>query len=55
MQGTITTKDILLHPLLIVSEYGPACYLRCLAALARRRPTTFLDVVFTPARARVRR
>lgn len=49
MRGTITAKDVLLHPMLIVLNYGPACYFRCLQAVVSRRPTTFLDVVFARA------
>jgi hypothetical protein len=45
MQGVITGKDVLLHSLTIVREFGPATYLRCLGALASRRRCTFLDVV----------
>lgn len=55
MHGTITSKDVLLHPLLIVTEYGLACYLRCLMALLRGQRTTFLEVVFAPAASQKRR
>jgi hypothetical protein len=44
MRGTITTWDILRHPLLIIRGFGPSCYLRCVGAALSRRPTTFLDV-----------
>jgi hypothetical protein len=44
MRGTITTWDILRHPLLIIRGFGPSCYLRCVTAALSRRPTTFLDV-----------
>ena len=46
MQGVITGKDILLHSLMIVREFGPATYLRCLQALASGRPCTFLDLAW---------
>jgi hypothetical protein len=45
MQGCITTKDVLLHPVTIVRLFGPGCYLRCLRALASRKPCTFLEVM----------
>jgi hypothetical protein len=44
MRGTITTWDILRHPLLIIRGFGASCYLRCVGAALSRRPTTFLDV-----------
>jgi hypothetical protein len=44
MRGTITTWDVLAHPWLIVHEFGPRCYLRCLRAVVMRRSTTFLEV-----------
>ena len=46
MRGTITATDVLRHPILIASEFGPACFLRCLAALLTGRRTTFLAIVF---------
>lgn len=44
MRGTITGWDILAHPWLIVREFGPRCYLRCVSAVVTRRRTTFLDL-----------
>jgi len=44
MRGAITTWDVLTHPWLIVHEFGPRCYLRCLRAVVSRRATTFLEV-----------
>ncbi len=45
MRGVITGQDVFLHGFTIIREFGPAAYLRCLRALLRRRPTTFLAVV----------
>ena len=45
LQGAITTWDVLAHPWLIVHEFGPRCYLRCLRAMVTGRSTTFLEVV----------
>lgn len=44
MRGTITAWDVLVHPWIIVHEFGPWCYLRCLRAVVTRQQTTFLDV-----------
>jgi hypothetical protein len=46
MQGTITTRDVVLHAVTIVRFWGPRAYLRCLRAALGRRPTTFLTVVY---------
>ncbi len=45
VQGTITSKDVLLHSVTIVRLWGPAFYVRCLRAIASGRPCTFLDVL----------
>jgi hypothetical protein len=45
MQGCITTRDVLRHPVLICRLWGPLCYLRCLRALASGRSCTFLEMV----------
>ena len=44
MHGVITTRDVLSNLLLIWKEFGFACLVRCLGALARGKPTTFLEV-----------
>ena len=46
MRGTITTKDVLFHPMLIVSSFGLRVYARCLArvCVARGRGT-FLECI----------
>ena len=44
MLGVITSRDVLKNPLLIWREFGPRCLLRCLRAMLRSRPTTFLEV-----------
>ena len=45
MQGTITSKDVLIHSVTIVRLWGPAFYVRCLRAIASGRSCTFLDVL----------
>ncbi len=45
MQGTITSKDVLLHSVTILRLWGPAVYVRCLKAIASRRACTFLEVL----------
>jgi len=45
MQGCITTRDVLRHPVLICRLWGPRCYLRCLAAVMSGRTCTFLEMV----------
>jgi hypothetical protein len=45
VRGTITGKDVLLNSVTIVRLWGPAFYVRCLRAMMRRRPCTFLEVL----------
>lgn len=45
MRGSITSKDILLHPFTIVRLFGPAFYFRCVRAIASGRSCTFLEVL----------
>ncbi len=45
MNGTITSKELLLHGLTIVRLWGARCYLRCVRAALGRTPSTFLGVV----------
>jgi hypothetical protein len=45
MHGTITGREVILYWLTIVRLWGARCYLRCLRAALRRRPSTFLGVV----------
>ena len=47
MQGYITTRDVLLHPRLVVENFGFRVYLRCLYRMARanNRPVTFLECI----------
>jgi hypothetical protein len=42
IQGLITTNDVLRHPVLIVSNFGFAAYLRCCRAIMLGERTTFL-------------
>ena len=45
MQGCITSRDVLLHPVAICRFWGPVCYLRCLRAVITRERCTFLGLV----------
>jgi hypothetical protein len=45
VQGTITSRDVLLHSMTIVRLWGPAFYFRCLRAIASGRSCTFLEVL----------
>jgi hypothetical protein len=47
VQGTITSRDVLLHSVTILRLWGPVFYLRCLRAIASGRACTFLDVLAT--------
>jgi hypothetical protein len=45
MQGAITGRDVLFHSVTILRLFGPVFYVRCLRAIASRRPCTFLEVL----------
>ncbi len=45
VQGTITSRDVLIHSITILRLWGPAFYVRCIRAIASRRACTFLDVL----------
>lgn len=45
VQGSITSKDVLLHAFTILRLFGPTFYLRCVRAIASGRPCTFLQVL----------
>ncbi|HEX9306998.1 MAG TPA: hypothetical protein VF894_05870 [Anaeromyxobacter sp.] len=45
MQGTITSRDVLIHSVTILRLWGPAFYVRCIRAIASGRHCTFLDVL----------
>jgi hypothetical protein len=45
VQGTITSRDVFFHAFTIVRLWGPSFYLRCVRAVASRRPCTFLGVL----------
>jgi hypothetical protein len=47
--GVITGREVLLCAPAIISGFGARTWLRCLLALGRRRPTTFLALVFDAA------
>jgi hypothetical protein len=50
MRGIIGNKQVASHFALIWREFGPRCALRCVGAMLRRRPTTFLDIAFATGR-----
>jgi hypothetical protein len=45
VQGSITSKDVFLHPFTIVRLWGPAFYFRCVRAIASGRRCTFLELL----------
>ncbi len=45
VQGSITSRDVLLHSFTILRLWGPAFYLRCVMVIASRRACTFLEVL----------
>ncbi len=45
MKGAITSRDVFFHAFTIVRLWGPTFYLRCVRAVASRRPCTFLEVL----------
>jgi len=45
MKGVITSRDVVRHAFTILHLWGPGFLVRCLLALARHRPTTFLEVL----------
>ncbi len=45
VQGAITSRDVFLHAVTIVRLWGPIFYIRCVRAVASRRPCTFLSVL----------
>jgi len=47
ISGVITTKDVLNNTGMIVRAFGAGAFLRCCIAIVLRRPTTFLNCVFT--------
>lgn len=46
MQGVITGKDVLVHTVLIVREFGPRAYLRCVRAAFSGKRCTFLGALY---------
>ena len=44
MQGVITTRDLLVHPVLIIGSFGFRVYFRCWTRILRgHRSVTFLE------------
>lgn len=54
MQGVVTGRDVIIHTVLIVREFGPRAYLRCVRAALSGRPCTFLGTLYGQEGARVR-
>ena len=44
--GVVTGREVLLHAPTIISSFGTRTWLRCIFALTRQQPTTFLALVF---------
>ena len=49
MNGVITTRDVVANLGLIWREFGTICVLRCIRAVIRGEPTTFLNVALIRA------
>jgi hypothetical protein len=47
IQGVVTSREVIRHPLLIISCFGFAAYARCCRALLSRERTTFLRCVLS--------
>jgi hypothetical protein len=51
MQGTIRSRDVLVHSVTILWHFGFFAYLRCVRAMVRgvvhKETSTFLDVLYT--------
>ena len=47
MKGFITTRDVLLHPVIIIRGFGVRVYVRCLLRIAGNngRAATFLECI----------
>jgi hypothetical protein len=51
MVGVVTTRDLLVHPYLVVHEFGARCLLRCVwRTLTSDHEVTFLECVSVDAR-----
>jgi hypothetical protein len=46
IQGVVTSREVLRHPVLIISSFGLAVYVRCCKAILLRERTTFLRCAF---------
>jgi hypothetical protein len=49
MSGFIGTRQVVSQFGVIWREFGPRCAGRCIGAILKGRPTTFLDVAFDTA------
>ncbi len=45
MNGFITTREVLMHPVAIIEGFGLRVYARCIARLLSRQPSTFLECI----------
>jgi hypothetical protein len=46
MSGFVTTRDLMLHSLTIVRQFGPRCFARCVwRTLTAQQTVTFLECV----------
>lgn len=50
MRGAITSRDVILHPIIIIRLFGLSAYARCLRAVVAKDGATFLDVVCASAK-----
>jgi hypothetical protein len=54
MRGSITGRDVMLHPVSIVRHWGMGTYFACLWAALTGKQTTFLRVLYPAPGARRR-
>jgi hypothetical protein len=46
MSGFITTRELVTHSTVIVREFGPRCFVRCVwRTITSRRTVTFLECI----------
>jgi hypothetical protein len=44
MSGVIQARDVLRHPILVISGFGWRCFFRCVNAAVHRSGATFLSI-----------
>lgn len=47
IQGVVTSRDVFLHPVLIISCFGLSAFARCCKAVLLGERTTFLSCVYS--------